>query len=62
MPMLLPEDFDPGDFYSDLYPKAHGTDKVISYTDAYDNLIESTSEQELRELRQERCQIRYDEM
>ena len=57
---VLPEDFDP-EVFTQIYIRAHGTDKVISYTDAYDNLVERLQKQ-VEGIEKERCQLRYDEI
>lgn len=57
---VLPEDFDQ-EVFTQIYIQVHGTDQVISYTDAYDNLIEKL-QVKLEGIQDERCQIRYDEV
>ncbi len=47
--------------YTQIYVQAHGTQDLISYTDAYDSLIERVQEQ-VEGIEAERCQIRYDEI
>lgn len=57
---VMPEDFDQ-EIFTQIYIRAHGTDQVLSYTDAYDNLIEKLQDK-VEEIQEERCQIRYDEI
>ena len=57
---VLPEDFDQ-EVFTQIYILAHGTDKVISYTDAYDNLVERLQER-VEGIEKERCQLRYNEI
>ena len=57
---VLPEDFDQ-EVYTQIYVQAHGAQDLISYTDAYDSLIERVQEQ-VEGIEAERCQIRYDEI
>ena len=57
---VLPEDFDQ-EVFTQIYILAHGTDKVISYTDAYDNLVERLQKR-VEGIEKERCQLRYDEI
>ena len=57
---VLPENFDQ-EIFTQIYIRAHGTDQVISYTDAYDNLIEKL-QSKVEAIQEERCQIRYDEI
>ena len=57
---VLPEDFDQ-EVFTQIYIRAHGTDQVISYTDAYDNLIEKLKTR-VETIQDGRCQIRYDEV
>ena len=57
---VLPEDFDQ-EVFTQIYIRAHGTDKVISYTDAYDNLVERLQKR-VEGIEKERCQLRYDEI
>ena len=57
---VLPEDFDQ-EVFTQIYILAHGTDKVISYTDAYDNLVEKLQKR-VEGIEKERCQLRYNEI
>lgn len=57
---VLPEDFDQ-EIFTQIYVRAHEAEKVISYTDAYDNLIEKIQKR-VEGIEAERCQIRYDEI
>ncbi len=57
---VLPEDFDQ-EVFTQIYIQAHGTDLVISYTDAYDNLIEKL-ESKVEKIQDERCQLRYSDI
>ena len=57
---VLPEDFDQ-EVFTQIYILAHGTDKVISYTDAYDNLVERLQKR-VEGIEKERCQLRYNEI
>ena len=57
---VLPEDFDQ-EVYTQIYVQAHGTQDLISYTDAYDSLIERVQKQ-VEGIEAERCQVRYDEI
>ena len=57
---VLPEDFEQ-EVFTQIYIRAHGTDKVISYTDAYDNLVERLQKR-VEGIEKERCQLRYDEI
>ena len=57
---ILPEDFD-SEVFTQIYVRAHEVDKVTSYTDAYDNLIEKI-QKKVEGIEEERCQARYDEV
>ena len=57
---VLPEDFDQ-EVFTQIYIRSHGTDKVISYTDAYDNLVERLQKR-VEGIEKERCQLRYNEI
>ena len=57
---VLPEDFDQ-EIYTQIYVRAHGAEDLISYTDAYDSLIERM-EEKIEGIQEERCQIRYDDV
>ena len=55
---VLSDDFD-SDVYTQIYVRAHEVDKVTSYTDGYDNLIDKL-EDKVKGIEAERCQARYD--
>ena len=57
---VLPEDFDQ-EFYTQIYVQVHEANNLISYTDAYENLIEKIQAR-VEGIAEERCQIRYDEV
>ena len=57
---VLPENFDQ-EIFTQIYIRAYGTDQVISYTDAYDNLIEKL-QSKVEAIQEERCQIRNAEI
>lgn len=57
---VLPEDFDQ-EVFTQIYVRVHESEKVISYTDAYDNLIEKIQKR-TEGIEAERCQVRYDEI
>ena len=57
---VLPEDFD-SEAFTQIYIRAHEVEKVTSYTDAYDNLIEKVQDK-VEGIEEERCQARYDEV
>ena len=57
---VLPEDFD-SEVFTQIYVRAHGSDEVTSYTDAYDHLIEKVQAR-VEGIEKERCQLRYDEV
>ena len=50
---VLPEDFDQ-EVYTQIYVQAHGAQDLISYTDAYDSLIERVQER-VEGIEAERC-------
>ena len=54
------DDFD-SEVYTQIYICAHEVDKVTSYTDAYDNLIDKVQEQ-VEGIEKEHCQARYEEV
>ena len=55
---VLPEDFDQ-EVYTQIYLRVHGAEEQISYTDAYDNLIDKISER-VEGIEAEQCELRYD--
>ena len=55
---VVPEDFDQEN-YTQIYVRVHGAEDLISYTDAYDNLMDRIMEC-VEDIAPERCQIRYD--
>ena len=57
---ILPEDFDQ-EVFTQIYVKVHASDDVISYTDAYDNLIEKIRKR-VEGIEKEQCSLRYDEV
>ena len=57
---VLPADFD-SEVFTQIYIRAHEVEKVTSYTDAYDNLIEKV-QNKVEGIEEERCQARYDEV
>ena len=57
---VLPEDFDQ-EVYTQIYVQVHEAKNLISYTDAYENLIEKIQAR-VEDIAEERCQIRYDEV
>ena len=56
--LISPEDFDQ-EVYTQIYLRAHGADQLISYTDAYNDLVDRTRGQ-VEGIENERCQYRYD--
>lgn len=57
---VLSEDFEQ-EVFTQIYVRGHGTEDVISYTDAYDNLIEKIQKR-IEGIEEECCLIRYDEI
>lgn len=57
---ILPEDFDQ-EVFTQIYVKVHDSGDVISYTDAYDNLIEKIRKR-VEGIEKEQCSLRYDEV
>lgn len=55
---ILPEDFDQ-EIYTQIYLRVHGAEEQISYTDAYDHLIDKIAER-VEGIEEQQCQIRYD--
>lgn len=57
---ILPEDFDQ-EVFTQIYIMVHESGDVISYTDAYDNLIEKIRKR-VEGIEKEQCSLRYDEV
>ncbi|MCD7867413.1 MAG: FtsX-like permease family protein [Clostridiales bacterium] len=57
---VLPEDFEQ-DYYTQIYVHVHGAEDVISFTDAYDDLVDRVMER-VEEIEEEQCQRRYEEV
>lgn len=57
---VLPENFEQ-EVFTQIYVQVHGAQNLISYTDAYESLIERVQER-VKGIEEERCQIRYDEV
>ena len=57
---ILPEDFDQ-EAFTQIYIMIHESGNVISYTDAYDNLIEKIRKR-VEGIEKEQCSLRYDEI
>lgn len=57
---ILPEDFDQ-EAFTQIYIMVHESGDVISYTDAYDNLIEKIRKR-VEGIEKEQCSLRYDEV
>lgn len=57
---VVPEDFDQ-EVYTQIYLRFHGSENLTSYTDAYDNLIE-TVQSTVEGIEKERCEIRYNDV
>lgn len=55
---VLPEDFDQ-EIYTQIYLRLHNADDLISYTDAYDNLVEKIQKR-VEGIEDVQCRIRYD--
>lgn len=55
---VLPKDFDQ-EIYTQIYLRIHQADEMISYTDAYDNLVDKI-EQRIDGIVDNQCLIRYD--
>lgn len=56
---VLPDDFD-SEVFTQIYVRANEVEKVTSYTDAYENLIDKI-QKKVEGIEAECCQIRYDE-
>ena len=57
---VLPEDFDQ-EVYTQIYLQIHEAEDLISYTDAYDNLVDKIEER-VEGIQDVQCQARYDEI
>lgn len=57
---ILPEDFDQ-DAFTQIYIMVHESGDVISYTDAYDNLIKKIRKR-VEGIEKEQCSLRYEEI
>ena len=57
---ILPEDFDQ-EAFTQIYIMVHESGDVISYTDAYDNLIRKIQKR-VEGIEKEQCSLRYDEI
>ena len=57
---ILPEDFDQ-EAFTQIYIMVHESGDVISYTDAYDNLIKKIRKR-VEGIEKEQCSLRYDEI
>lgn len=57
---ILPEDFDQ-EAFTHIYVMVHESGDVISYTDAYDNLIRKIQKR-VEGIEKEQCSLRYDEI
>ena len=57
---ILPEDFDQ-EAFNQIYVMVHESGDVISYTDAYDNLIKKIRKR-VEGIEKEQCSLRYDEI
>ncbi len=55
-----PSDFDQ-EVYTQIYLRVKGAEDMVSYTDAYDNLIEKIMNR-VEDMEEERCRIRYEEV
>lgn len=55
---LLPEDFDQ-EVYTQIYLRLHGAEDLISYTDAYDHLVDKIKTR-VEGIQDIQCQVRYD--
>lgn len=54
---VIPEDFDQ-EVFTQIYVQVHGAKEQISYTDAYDNLIDKIMDR-VEGIEKERCEYRY---
>lgn len=57
---ILPEDFEQ-EVFTQIYVMVHESGDVISYTDAYDNLIKKIRKR-VEDIEKEQCSLRYDEI
>lgn len=57
---ILPEDFEQ-EAFTQIYVMVHESGDVISYTDAYDNLIRKIQKR-VEGIEKEQCRLRYDEI
>ena len=57
---ILPEDFEQ-EVFTQIYIMVHESGDVISYTDAYDNLIRKIQKR-VEGIEKEQCRLRYDEI
>ena len=57
---ILPEDFEQ-EAFTQIYIMVHESGDVISYTDAYDNLIRKIQKR-VEGIEKEQCSLRYDEI
>lgn len=57
---ILPEDFEQ-EAFNQIYVMVHESGDVISYTDAYDNLIKKTRKR-VEGIEKEQCSLRYEEI
>ena len=57
---VLPEEFD-SEFFTQIYVRTNEVEKVTSYTDAYENLIDKV-QKKVEGIEEGRCQIRYDKV
>lgn len=57
---ILPEDFDQ-EAFTQIYIMVHESGDVISYTDAYDNLIRKIQKR-VEGIEKEQCSLRYEEI
>ena len=57
---VLPEEFD-SEFFTQIYVRTNEGEKVTSYTDAYENLIDKV-QKKVEGIEEGRCQIRYDKV
>lgn len=57
---VIPEDFD-SEVYTQIYVQVHGAEGLISYTDAYETLIEKIQER-VEGIEEERCAVRYEKV
>ena len=58
--VCVPEEFD-SEFFTQIYVRTNEVEKVTSYTDAYENLIDKV-QKKVEGIEEGRCQIRYDKV